>query len=59
MGNAPAEMDEMKPEFSLRSGMGAKPILEILVGSLPVLPVGGGGFNSAGFGAEIINIKWL
>ena len=38
--NAPAEMDEMKPEFFLCGGMRAKPIFEILVGSLPVLPVG-------------------
>ncbi len=59
MRNAPAEMDEMKPEFFLCGGMRAKPSFEILVGSLPVLPVGGSGFNSAGFGAEIINIKWL
>ena len=57
--NAPTEMDEMEPEFILRGGMRAEPSLKVFVGSLPILPVGGSGFNSAGFGTEIINIKWL
>lgn len=39
--------------------MGPEPVFEIVIRSLPVLPNGGGGFDSAGLGAEIIDIEWF
>ena len=37
--------------------MRAEPGFEILVGSLPVLPIDGSAVDGAGAGAEIINIQ--
>ncbi len=55
--DAPAEMDEVKPKFFSESGVGAKPVLQIMVGSLPVLPAGRDGAHSATLGAKVINIE--
>lgn len=52
-------MDDVEPELFGECGVGPKPIFEILIGSLPVLPNGGASFNGAGFGAKIVNVKWL
>ena len=36
VGDAPAEVDKVKPEFFTWFGMGAEPRFEVIVGSLPV-----------------------
>lgn len=52
-------MDDVEPELFGECGVGPKPIFKILIGSLPVLPNGGGGLDGASFGAEIVNVEWL
>ena len=49
-------MNGVKPEFFFEGGGFAEPVLEVVVGSLPILPDSGGGFDGAGFGAEVIDI---
>ena len=59
MRNTPAEMNGVEPEFFFDGGVRAEPRFKMAVGGLPVVPFGGGGIDSAGAGAEIINIEWL
>ena len=49
-------MNGVKPEFFFEGGGFAEPVFEVVVRGLPILPDGGGRFDGAGFGAEIINI---
>lgn len=56
VGDAPTKMNGVKPEFFFEGGGFAEPVFEVVVRGLPILPDGGGRFDGAGFGAEIINI---
>ena len=49
----------MEPELFFGGGIFAEPGFEVVVGDLPVLPVGGNGAHGAGFGAEIIDVIWF
>ena len=51
-------MDGVEPESFFEGGVRAEPFLEVMVGGLPVVPTSGDGTHGAGFGAEIVNIKW-
>lgn len=57
MRDAPAEVDEVKPEFFGDGGVGAEPGFEDLVGGLPVAPLDSGFINGASVGAEVVNIE--
>ena len=57
MRDVPAKMNGMKPEFFSDRRFRPKPFFEVLVGGLPVLPIGRNGVYGAGFGTEIVNIE--
>ena len=52
-------MDNVEPEFFSQCRVVAEPRFEVAVRGLPVLPDNSAGFDSAGIGAKIINIKWF
>lgn len=56
IGNVPAKVDGVKPEFFFKGWGLAEPGFQVLVLSLPVFPDGGGTPDGAGFGAKVINI---
>ena len=52
-------MDGAEPEFFLKARVWTEPRFEILVGSLPVMPVSRNGMHGGSFGAKVVNVKWL
>lgn len=58
-GDAPAKMNETKPELFFDGGARTEPFFEVGVRRLPICPIGGSGVDGAGGGTEIVNIEWL
>lgn len=57
IGDAPAKMNGVEPEFFFDGGVVPKPFFEVMVGSLPILPFSGGRVDGTGVSTKIVNIK--
>ena len=57
VGNAPAEVNDAKPELFAKSGAGAEPGFEVMVGGLPISPDDGGLIDGASSGAKVVNVE--
>ena len=59
VGDTPAEVDKVEPEFLAWFWMRAEPGFEIIIGGLPVLPFDSSLVDGATGGAVVVNVERL